>query len=80
MTVNCGEFLKETLLVIVTVNNGQFLKNTLRNCDGEFAVNLIKALGVRKLDGEYLQHTPSVTVHCSQILQHSLSDCDGELR
>ena len=62
----------------MTVNNGEFLKNTLRNCDGEFAVNLIKALGLRKLNGEYLQHILNVTVHCSQFLQHSLSNCDGE--
>ena len=69
-----------TILVIVTVNNGEFLKNTIRNCDGEFAVNLIKALGLRKLNGEFLQHTLNVTVYCSQFLQHSLSNCDGELR
>ena len=64
----------------MTVNNGKFLKNTLSNCDGEFAVNLIKALGLRKLNSEYLQHTLNVTVHCSQFLQHSLSNCDSELR
>ena len=64
----------------MTVNNGEFLKNTLRNCDGEFAVNLINALGLRKLNREYLQDTLNVTVHCSQFLQHSLSNCDGELR
>ena len=63
----------------MTVNNGEFLKNTLRNCGGEFVVNLIEALCLRKSNGEYLQHTLNVTVHCSQFLQHSLSNCDGEL-
>ena len=52
-------------------NNGEFLKNTPRNCDCEFAVNLIKALGLRILKGEYLQYTLNVTVHCSQFL-HTL--------
>ena len=53
----------------MTVNKGEFLKkNTLRNCDGEFAVNLIKALGLRKLNGEYQQHTLNVTVHCNTLL------------
>ena len=63
----------------MTVNNGEFKKkNTLRNCDSEFAVNLIKALSLRKLNGVYLQHTQNVTVHCSQFLKHSLSNCDSE--
>ena len=67
--------------MIVTVNNGEFLKkNNLRNCDGEFAVHLNKALGLRKFNSEFLQHALNVTVYCSQFLQHSLSNCDGELQ
>ena len=63
----------------MTVNNGEFLKNTLRNCGSEFAVNLIKALGLRILNGKFLQHTLNVLVYCSQFLQHSFRNCDGEL-
>ena len=56
-------------------------------------MNFIKGLGLRKLDGEFLQHTLNnfdgefpqtllviVTVNCGEFLKHTLSNCDGELR
>ena len=41
-------------------------------------MNFMKGLGLRELNGEFLQHT--LTYFDDEFLQHTLSNFDGRLR
>ena len=42
-------------------------------------MNFIKGLGLKKLDGEILQHIlGNLMVNCREFLQHNVSNYDGE--